>query len=327
MSIDEKLCPCCSGKTYTLCCKPYHQGAHAQTAEELMRSRYSAYALCLPSYIIKTTHPANSDYTTNFTEWKNSIESFSKGSIFKNLSITKKQLAQDVAIITFIAKLDQQGKEGLFEEESLFEKFDGRWMYKGARVIESTTTNPLTTSELRLLRLAYLGEEVLRKKGEVITNFDNNLKQLADHMVETMDACDGLGLAAPQVHHSIQMFVIRKPTLNPRGDLELGEVKVFINPKLVSEGKTFWQETEGCLSIPGIRGVVKRPKEITISYQDIHGKPITEKISGWEARVVLHEYDHLQGVLFIDHLLEKERKKLEPKLKALEKRFNDHKTL
>ena len=321
------LCPCGTKKTYQECCAPFHQGALPKKAEELMRARYSAYAKNLPLFIIKTTHPSNPDYDPDLASWKESISAFAKSTTFEALEITQVIENAAVAIVCFQAKLVQNGKPAFFKEESLFEKHHGKWLYKGSRLLESAGANPLTSGTLRLLPLAYLGEGILRQKAHPIEKITPDIERLIEEMVETMDACDGLGLAAPQVHHSLALFVIRHPKKNPRGEIELGPVKVFINPKITHYSDTFWQEQEGCLSIPGIRGMVKRSKEIHITYQNMQGETITETISGWPARVIQHEYDHLQGVLFFDHLQEKDRKKLQPKLDALQQRFHDHKEL
>jgi len=321
------LCPCCSEKPYSSCCEPFHKGALPTTAEQLMRARYSAYAKNLPLFIIKTTHPCNPDYDHDTEQWKESISSFSQTTQFTKLDIDKVIENPYVALICFQAYLKQGGKTSSFREESLFEKYHGKWLYKGVRLVDTPSANPLTSGVLRLLPLAYLGEDILRKKAERVEKITQELHTLVEHMIETMDACDGLGLAAPQVHHSLQLFVIRKPTVNPRGDLELGPIKVFINPHITSRADNFWQAQEGCLSIPGVRAQVKRPKDITITYQNLQGDEVTEKVSGWEARVIQHEYDHLQGILFYDHLAEKEKKKLDPKLHLIQRRFHDHKEL
>ncbi len=321
------LCPCCSQINYSECCKPYHNGVLAPSAEKLMRARYCAYAKNLPLFIIRTTHPSNPDYDQNKEQWQESISAFSQNTTFTRLQIEKVVENPHMALVVFEAELVQNAKTSSFKEESLFEKYHGQWLYKGVRLVDSLSPNPLTSGILRLLPLAYLGEAILRKKAEPIEKITTDIEKLVEHMIETMDACDGLGLAAPQVHHSLTLFVIRKPIVNPRGDLELGEVKVFINPNITHYGDTFWQAQEGCLSIPGIRAQVKRSKEISITYLNLQGEHLSEKVSGWEARVIQHEYDHLQGVLFYDHLHEKDKKKMQPKLEAIEQRLHDHKEL
>ena len=142
-------------------------------------------------------------------------------------------------------------------------------------------------------------------------------------MIETMDACDGIGLAAPQIHHSVKLFVIRRPCEIDGGKIELKEVKVFINPKLSEPSTATWKISEGCLSIPSIHAEVERPKEVTVEYSNLEGKRIIERVFGWEARVIMHENDHINGILFIDHLNEAQRKSLEPFLVSLHNRIHN----
>ncbi|OGN65407.1 MAG: peptide deformylase [Chlamydiae bacterium RIFCSPHIGHO2_12_FULL_49_9] len=177
-----------------------------------------------------------------------------------------------------------------------------------------------------MLPLAYYGDAVLKKKGEPVLKITEEIRKLADEMIDTMDACDGVGLAAPQVHHSVRMFVIRTLS-NTEENSEMGEAKVLINPKIRQIGSETWEAEEGCLSIPGFRSIVKRAKEIEVEYTNLDGKVIKERASGWLARVILHENDHIDGVLFIDRLNLEEQKKLTPDLEKLKRRIHDHKTL
>jgi peptide deformylase len=163
----------------------------------------------------------------------------------------------------------------------------------------------------------------LQKVADPVGEITEDLRALVEEMIETMDACNGIGLAAPQVHYSIQLFLIRRPIENRKGKVEMGEVKVFINPKLSSPSKETWTESEACISIPTIHGHVKRPKQITIEYTNLQGERIKERVNGWEARVIMHENDHIQGILFIDHLDAEEKKQLEPFLTHLKNRIHD----
>ncbi|HAB98352.1 MAG TPA: peptide deformylase [Parachlamydiales bacterium] len=178
-----------------------------------------------------------------------------------------------------------------------------------------------------MLPLAYYGDVVLREKAEPISEITHELKKLVEEMIETMDACEGIGLAAPQVHHSIRLFVMRKPLETESDRVELGEVKVFINPKLSEFSEETWEAPEGCLSIPTLRASVKRPKEITVEYMSLDGKIYKERYAGWEAKVILHENDHLEGILFIDRLDPKQQERLKPFLQNLEKRVHDGRAL
>ncbi|MBY0529019.1 MAG: peptide deformylase [Rhabdochlamydiaceae bacterium] len=171
--------------------------------------------------------------------------------------------------------------------------------------------------------LAYYGDPILRKKADPILEISDEIKKLIDEMIETMDGCDGIGLAAPQVHHSIQLFIIREPSEDENGEIAWGDVKVFINPVLSSFSEEKWSLSEGCLSIPSIHFDVERPKELTVEYTNLEGNRVQERCSMMKARVIMHEYDHLQGVLFIDHLSATEREKMEPFLKRLHHRIHD----
>ncbi len=146
-------------------------------------------------------------------------------------------------------------------------------------------------------------------------------------MIETMDASDGIGLAAPQIHHSIRLFVIRTPIETEDGGFEAGDVKVFINPILSNFSDETWEAPEGCLSIPTIRSNVERPKEITVEYTSLDGTKNKEQFSGWAARVIMHENDHIDGILFIDRLSEEEKLRIAPILENLKARIHDGKAL
>ena len=115
------LCPCSSGKLYKDCCQPFHEGCFPETAEQLMRSRYSAYALDLPDYILETTHPKNPNYGQDRT----GIRQFSQVTTFEKLEIHE---ATETTVM-FSAHLSQDGRDATFTEKSTFEKVNGRWMY------------------------------------------------------------------------------------------------------------------------------------------------------------------------------------------------------
>lgn len=330
MEKNEKSCPCSSGNSYEECCKPYHQNKIPENALILMRSRYSAYALNLPDYIIRTTHPASPQYSENQFSWRRNITQFSKNFTFNTLEVLDFKEKSTVATVTFTAHLSQEERDATFTERSYFEKNKGRWFYRGGQLEEGHAPNLITTGQLRLLPLAYYGDPILKKRAIEISEITEDIKTLIEEMIETMDASNGIGIAAPQIHHSIRIFVIRTPippTATERNNLEWGPVKVFINPVLTLLSEESWKATEGCLSIPNIRAEVKRPKEGTIEYTSMEGKLIKEKISGWQARIIMHEYDHLEGILFIDRLDKEEQDKLKPTLENIEKRIHDGKAL
>ena len=156
----------------------------------------------------------------------------------------------------------------------------------------------------------------LRRTGKEITAFGDDLKATVDDMLETMYQYRGVGLAAPQVGLDLSLLI-----LNPTGDRDdNADEKVLINPKIQSRKKLEYGE-EGCLSFPGIYAEVERHRDIVVHYQDVAGEGHEEKLSGFLARVIQHEMDHLQGILFVDRLSPAERIRVRAKLGDLERRF------
>ena len=171
--------------------------------------------------------------------------------------------------------------------------------------------------------LAY-GSPVLKKIAKEITSDYPNLNQLIDNMWETMYASNGVGLAAPQIGISIRMFIIDASSFVDEELMDEKEVKtlsnfkkIFINPKIISEDGNLWDFNEGCLSIPDIREDVKREDEIEIHYLNEKFESKTIKLNGLCARVVQHEYDHIEGILFTDKLSSFKKKLLSGKLKNI----------
>lgn len=123
-------CPCTSSKLYKQCCKRFHDGTTPSTALELMRSRYSAYALRLIDYLIKTTHPDFPGRNPDPKEWKKELMKFSETTRFEGLSILSFDEGDPISTVTFKAELRQGGRDGSFTERSIFEKIEGRWLYK-----------------------------------------------------------------------------------------------------------------------------------------------------------------------------------------------------
>ena len=157
-----------------------------------------------------------------------------------------------------------------------------------------------------------LGNPVLKVRALEISPQDPQLKQLIEDMFETMYHASGVGLAAPQVGKSIRLFVI---DAEPMDEEKLkGTKMVFINPILLKEEGEPWPYEEGCLSIPGIREAVKRAEKITIQYQDLSGISHENTFDGMLARVIQHEYDHLEGKLFIDYLSPFRKKLIQNKI-------------
>jgi peptide deformylase len=145
------------------------------------------------------------------------------------------------------------------------------------------------------LKIALLGEPILRQKAAEIEAVDEELRALIEDMFETMYRAEGIGLAAPQVGISKRLIVV---------DLKDEQTERFalINPRVVERGRELEKEEEGCLSIPGVTALVERPRDVIVEGLDAAGNPKRIEASGLLARCLVHEVDHLDGVLFIDHL-------------------------
>lgn len=169
------------------------------------------------------------------------------------------------------------------------------------------------------------GDPVLRKVARPIEKDEINLPELVENMYQTMYDSSGIGLAAPQVGKSIRLFVVDGTPLNEDEDEEdkdpslEGFKKVFINPQILEEEGDEWAFEEGCLSIPGIRADVYRPEKIKIKYRDLDWKEHVEEYDNMAARIIQHEYDHLEGKLFTDYLPMLKRQMLKKKLADITK--------
>jgi peptide deformylase len=146
------------------------------------------------------------------------------------------------------------------------------------------------------------GDPVLRKKAASVNSDYPNLTVLVDNMFKTMYHSQGVGLAAPQIGLSIRLFVIDASPFKDEESLCDGFKKVFINAEILDEEGAKWKFNEGCLSIPGIREDVERYPALTLRYQDLNFETHTEQYNGLRARIIQHEYDHIEGVLFTDRL-------------------------
>ncbi|MFH2140831.1 MAG: peptide deformylase [Bacteroidota bacterium] len=146
------------------------------------------------------------------------------------------------------------------------------------------------------------GNPVLRKIAEPITKGYEGLDQLIKDMYDTMYKSDGVGLAAPQIGKSVRLIVIDASALAEDDKTLMGLKKILINPQMITEEGDEWLFEEGCLSLPGIREEVKRKPDIRIKYLDENFEPHDEEYNGIAARVIQHEYDHLQGTMFVDRL-------------------------
>ena len=165
-----------------------------------------------------------------------------------------------------------------------------------------------------ILPIYAYGQPVLKKVAEPFTQEDKDVPQLVESMWETMYAAHGVGLAGPQVGLSKRIFVVDTLQMDEEGVEPKGIKKVFINAQIINEEGQPWKYEEGCLSIPHLRGDVERQPEIVIRYQDENFKEFEEKYDGVNARVIQHEYDHIEGILFIEKLSPLKRKLIKRKL-------------
>lgn len=178
--------------------------------------------------------------------------------------------------------------------------------------------NEMSAAKQKILPIRVYGDPVLRQKAEPVTNIDGSLITLAGRMIESLASVRGLGLAAPQVGHSLALCVINLPALDSKHAKPL----ILINPRLqASGGKAVYQE--GCLSFPGMYADISRPQNVTVKGLDQDGNPLELEASDFLARVFLHEMDHLNGVLFIDHLSPIKRQLLKKQLKELSAKAGD----
>jgi len=172
-----------------------------------------------------------------------------------------------------------------------------------------------------ILPIIAYGDPVLKKKAADIEKDYTKLTELISNMFETMYNAKGVGLAAPQVGRSIRLFIV---DTSPFGEDDENEElknfkKVFINAKIIKEEGEEWLYNEGCLSIPKIREDVKRLPKIHIRYYDEHFKSYDEKYEGVIARVIQHEYDHIEGKLFTDKINPLRKRLLKRKLLDISK--------
>ncbi|MBI1222834.1 MAG: peptide deformylase [Bacteroidetes bacterium] len=170
-----------------------------------------------------------------------------------------------------------------------------------------------------ILPIHAYGDSVLRKEADEISAEYPNLKELIDNMFETMYASHGVGLAAPQVGLPIRLFVVDASPFEEDDPNLKGFKRVFINAYIVDEEGDEWEFEEGCLSIPGIREKVSRNEKITIEYMDENFELKEETFDGLAARVIQHEHDHTDGILFVDLINPFRRRLLTKKLSDISK--------
>jgi peptide deformylase len=142
-----------------------------------------------------------------------------------------------------------------------------------------------------ILDIVKLGEDILREKAEPVAEVNDEIRQLAEDMFDTMIEADGVGLAGPQVGKKLRMFVAMADD-----DVR----RVFINPQIIKTSEELGDYDEGCLSIPQVYETIRRPVKVTVQALNENGKPFTLDADGLLARIIQHEYDHLDGIVFID---------------------------
>lgn len=164
---------------------------------------------------------------------------------------------------------------------------------------------------MALLDIRLMGDPVLREECDEVETFDDDLRRLATDMFDTMYEADGVGLAAPQVGLTRRLIVVdpREEGVKPRA---------LVNPRVLETGEETDRAEEGCLSIPGLREIVERKAEVVVEAENVDGETIRIEADGLHARVLLHEIDHLDGVLFVDRVSPLKRKMLMKKWQKLE---------
>ncbi len=178
-----------------------------------------------------------------------------------------------------------------------------------------------------ILPIVAYGDPVLKREAAEIERDHEGLNELIDDMFESMYEASGVGLAAPQVGHSIRLFVVdgtpfaedAEDEPDPRAEGLDGFKKVFINPIIEEESGEEWSFNEGCLSIPDIREEVYRKERIVITYYDQNWELQEETYEGFAARIIQHEYDHIEGILFTDRISPLKKRLLSKRLSNISK--------
>lgn len=171
-----------------------------------------------------------------------------------------------------------------------------------------------------VLPIVAYGDPILRKKAVAIDKDYPHLDKLIEDMFETMQKSKGVGLAAPQINRSIRLFIVDSSKMyDDEDDKAKSLCEVFINAEMIKETGDDWKYEEGCLSIPNIREDVFRRANIKIKYYDREFKKHEKEFDDLNARVIQHEYDHIEGKLFIDHIKPLKRSLLKGKLEKISK--------
>ena len=169
-----------------------------------------------------------------------------------------------------------------------------------------------------LMQLVYYPDPILLKTARPLERIDGELREKTSEMFELMYRESGVGLAAPQVGWGVRLFIF-----NCLGEEDRSGERVFINPRIIDRGEDYLVEEEGCLSVPEVKGKVSRPDEILAEFQDLSGEMRREELCDIESRIFQHEFDHLNGVLFLRHLNTTEKLVAKKMLRELETEYSE----
>ncbi len=172
------------------------------------------------------------------------------------------------------------------------------------------------------LTFCYYGNPILRKRGEPVKEITDEIRELIVAMVDYFDNNNGIGMSAQQVGKALRLFVLRRYIHLPDGKWTVSEPHAYINPKILEVSDETWVQEEACMSLPKLYLPVERPLKIKVESTKLDGSRIIEELEGLNARVVLHENDHINGVLFIDRVEDKYLKAVEGRLREIKKKYN-----
>jgi peptide deformylase len=172
------------------------------------------------------------------------------------------------------------------------------------------------------LPICYYGNPILRQKSQEILEVTTEIRKFVLDMIETCDINKGIGLAAVQVGRAISLFILRRYIVLSDTQTTVSDPVVYINPKILKTSVETDTVEEGCLSIPGILVPVHRPLRIQVASTRLSGQRVVEDLEGMNARVVLHENDHLNGILIIDHIKKSHLKEIEGKLIEIKEKLS-----